>query len=111
MKIILSLLLFFSYQTFARECHVDGISDSPQELSCRFKNSVIKLTCLQETYFVNSSLVTDAYHLDVEEGPSPLVFKGTDFEFVVFMVRKSFITAEFIQKGKTSKGICRPGQK
>jgi hypothetical protein len=111
MKFFLSLFLFLSINVFGADCQVDGISDSPQELSCRVKNLKINLTCQQGSYFVNGASVIEAFHFDVENGPSPLVFKGADFELVVVILRKSLITAEFTQKGKTLKGFCKsPGK-
>lgn len=111
MKFLLSLFLFFSMNVLGADCQVDGISDSPQELSCRVKNLNINLTCQQGSYFVNGASVTEAFHFDVEDGPSPLVFKGSDLELVVVMVKSSLIKAEFTQKGKTVKGFCKtPGK-
>ena len=111
MKIFCTIFLFFTFNALGADCQVDGISDSPQELHCRLKKLSINLTCQQGSYFLNGAPVTEAFHFDVEKGPSPLVFKGVDFELIVVMVRKSLITAEFIQKGKTIKGLCKsPGK-
>ncbi len=107
MKIFFTIFLFFTFNAFGANCQVDGISDSPQELHCRVKKLSINLTCQQGSFFLNGAPVTEAFHFDVEDGPSPLVFKGADFELIVVMVRKSLITAEFIKNGKTLKGLCK----
>lgn len=91
---------------FARECEVYGISDSPQKLSCTFKNQKLELTCKNGTYYLNKSKVSMAYHLEVEDGPVPLVFRAPDMQLTVVIESKVDIEAE-LEKGRTSiLGTC-----
>jgi phage baseplate assembly protein gpV len=110
MRAVLLLVLFFCCVQFtqAKSCQVYGISDSPQKLQCRFPDGVsLKLSCQQGTYQlqwsgldheIQVSSVTAAFHLEVEEGNNPLVFKADHLSLTVEKVKKSF-SAQF-QKGK-----------
>jgi hypothetical protein len=92
---------------WAKPCEVFGISDSPQKLTCVFRTGAMKLTCQQGTYYLDRARVTSAYHLEVEDGPVPLVFKGASFELVVYVQSKTVILAELERGGLVLKGQCR----
>ncbi|HXH30692.1 MAG TPA: hypothetical protein VNJ01_07750 [Bacteriovoracaceae bacterium] len=105
--IALTISLLFSHQSFARACQVYGISDGPQLLQCTFKNGSIKLSCVNGNYFLNKSKVKVAYHLDVEYGSSPLVFKSRDLNLTVVQESKVDIKAKLKKKnGKVYSGTC-----
>ncbi|WP_408095982.1 hypothetical protein ACJVC5_13145 [Peredibacter sp. HCB2-198] len=104
--ISLILICFFSSGVFARDCEVYGISDSPQALSCAFKRTAVKLSCKDGTYYLNQSKVSMAFHMEVEDGPVPLVFKASDMQLTVLMHSNTNIEAELEQKGKTILGSC-----
>lgn len=103
--LLISSFLFLS-PAFAKDCEVGGISDSPQKLHCVFPETTIELTCRRGTYYLNSSKVSVAYHLEVEEGSNPLVFKTTDMNLTVVMELPNQYSAELV-KGKTQElGSC-----
>ena len=107
MRIICILFIcLFSSVVFARDCEVYGISDSPQALSCSFKRIAVKLSCKDGTYYLNQSKVNLAFHMEVEDGPVPLVFKASDMQLTVLMHSSTNIEAELEQKGKTILGSC-----
>jgi hypothetical protein len=109
MKVFISLfLLSFVGFVHARDCEVYGISDSPQSLHCSFDKLDIVLSCDREngTYYLNSSPVKVAYHLEVEHGPVPLVFKSGEMELVVVMKKKG-ARAELETQGQIHAGTCR----
>ncbi len=91
----------------ARPCVVFGISDGPQKLTCLFKALEVRLSCQEGTYFINQDRVASAYHLEVESGPAPLVFKAPGLELVVHLHSKTDIQAELEQGGRVLKGDCR----
>lgn len=107
-NLILSFLFIFSLSVEARECEVFGISDSPQKLSCSFKNLQIDLQCKNGTYYLNTNKVKAAYHYDVEFGSVPLVFETENRKLIVVIEPKVDIVAELEQKGRTSlMGTCQ----
>ncbi|MFP5384911.1 MAG: hypothetical protein ACLGHN_02445 [Bacteriovoracia bacterium] len=109
MKILVPLILFsFVSLVHARDCEVYGISDSPQNLHCSFDKLDIVLSCDNQhgTYYLNSSPVKVAYHLEVEHGPVPLVFKTDDLELVVTMRRRGAV-AELETEGRIHNGSCQ----
>ena len=107
MKYISLLLMLFTLpQVFAAECKVYGISDSPQKLSCTFSAQKIALTCVNGNYFLNSSKVNTAYHLEVESGPTPLVFEAKELEMTVIIDSKIDIKAELVRNGRSLQGTC-----
>lgn len=69
----------------AKPCKVYGISDSPQTLNCSFPDRQILLTCQNGKYFLNQTPVTMAFHLEVETGTVPLVFKVEDITMTVLL--------------------------
>lgn len=104
--LMLMILTLFTAAAFARPCEVYGISDSPQKLTCSFGELKISLRCINGTYFLNSSKVTDAFHLDVEYGSVPLVFEAQDMKMTVVIEPKIDIEADLRRKGKTLSGTC-----
>jgi len=103
----LTFLVLSSLPAYAANCKVYGISDSPQKLSCSFKALDIKLSCREGQYYLNNSLVSDAFHFEVEEGPTPLVFKAPDMQLVVVINSKRDIQGEVEKSGITYFGRCR----
>lgn len=107
MRILFLVIIFLSSShLFARDCEVYGISDSPQSLQCAFKRHQIKLSCKNGTYYLNQSKVINAFHMEVEEGPVPLVFKAEDMQLTVLIQSKTKIEAELDLKGKIAMGSC-----
>lgn len=104
--LILISFLFFLPNAFAKKCEVFGISDSPQKLSCTFPGLSVNLSCRNGVYFLNSTRVNQAFHLEVEEGPTPLVFKTNDSELTVVIESKVDILAEIVRKGIRHNGTC-----
>lgn len=47
-----------------------------------------------------------AYHLEVEEGPTPLVFKTKDSELTVVIQSKADILAELVRNRTHMNGTC-----
>lgn len=107
MKYLILFVLFISFSTYARDCEVGGISDSPQKLQCSFDKISVSLSCTKGSYFLNSSRVLQAYHMDVEEGASPLVFESKDMQMTVVIESRTKITAELLREGRTFLGTCR----
>jgi hypothetical protein len=108
MKLLcLTFLVLSSLSAYAGSCKVYGISDGPQKLSCSFKVMDIKLSCRSGQYYLNNSLVSDAFHFEVEEGPTPLVFKAPDMQLVVVINSKRDIQGEVETSGNTFFGKCR----
>ena len=108
MKIIFLTILFFAIEnTYAKSCEVYGISDSPQKLNCSFKSMNIRLSCVQGTYFINSSKVSQAFHMEVESGPVPLVFEAPNQQLTVLVHSKRNIRAEVAKSGTVFYGRCR----
>ncbi|WPU67001.1 hypothetical protein [Peredibacter starrii] len=103
---ILFIFCLMPSLVFARDCEVYGISDSPQALTCSFKRTEVKLRCKDGTYYLNQSKVDMAFHMEVEDGPVPLVFKSSNMQLTVLMHSKTNIEAELEQKGKVILGSC-----
>jgi hypothetical protein len=104
--LIFTFILSLSLQAFARDCQVYGISDSPQKLSCTFKNLDLNLRCQNGDYYLNTTKVTSAFHLEVEEGPVPLVFKAPNLQLTVIIDTKVDILADLERAGHTISGTC-----
>ena len=102
----LLFVIIFSHQTWAKDCQVYGISDSPQKLDCRFNQTKIALRCIKGTYFLNNSRVKTAFHMEVEEGPVPLVFKAPDIQLTVVIESKIDIQAELEVRNRMLSGTC-----
>ncbi len=106
---ILFVLSFLSFNTYAANlCEVYGISDSPQALKCTFQREKIVLSCSNGTYLLNSEAVEMAYHLEVEEGPTPLVFRTKNGELTVTLNSELNHEAVLSRDGKKLSGHCRP---
>ncbi len=109
MKIICftSLLLLSTY-SLASDCKVYGISDSvPQSLSCTFDKSKVSLSCKSGEYYLDEVKVSSAYHMEVEDGPTPLAFKTTEKVLTLTVESKSSIQAELEVDGKVLNGTCQ----
>jgi hypothetical protein len=105
---VLILLLVLPQAAFAGACKVYGISDSPQKLNCRFGATDVSLRCRSGNYFLNSSQVQDAFHLEVEgDEPVPLVFSAKDMELTVVIRSKVNVEAELRLASRVLQGSCR----
>jgi hypothetical protein len=104
---VLSSLIILSISTFTwsrTPCKVYGISDGPQALKCSFEEKEVELHCSKGSYYLNKTKVSMAFHMEVETGAVPLVFKAANLTLTVMMGKT--ITAE-LEEGKTSAmGIC-----
>lgn len=107
--LLLVSLLSLSLNTFALSCEVYGISDSPQSLDCKFSGKKVSLRCEGETgaYTINGEAVEVAYHEEVEEGPSPLVFKSPRRTLRVLMYSSKNISASLHEGPVTLNGKCQ----
>jgi hypothetical protein len=109
---IISLFLLPSL-AWSAGCEVDGISDSPQSMSCYIHNGKLigklDLACDDGKYYLKwkgqKFEVNTAYHEDVEEGSSPLVFV-TDRMTLTTVSYKVYSTAELVLDDKTHSGLC-----
>lgn len=80
---LLWIMIFLSFNSFASVCSVYGISDSPQKLNCyiHYKSELepLKVLCKDgdyKLYWRNIVYrVQQAYHEEVEAGPTPLIFQ------------------------------------
>jgi len=104
--VLLTFLVFLMTEAYARDCEVYGISDSPQKLTCTFKDQKIALRCNKGQYYLNTTKIQMAYHLDVESGSSPLVFKAPNMVMTVVIEPKIDIQAELEKNGKIQFGTC-----
>lgn len=112
MKLFL-LLILVSFSALAADCVVDGISDSPQKFHCYINNAKkiqkLDLICQDgnyELHWAGKMLpVTVAYHEEVEEGSSPLVFvsEGMTLTTVSYQI---YNRASVVVDGKNLDGLC-----
>jgi hypothetical protein len=108
MKLILTIFLVSLLSVaHAADCKVYGISDSPQKLNCTFKRSSLALTCKDGQYYLDNSRVSVAFHMEVEDGPVPLVFRAPGMELTVMINTPTNIEAELVKSGTTISGTCR----
>ncbi len=107
MKSVILLLLFSSHVWAAPLCEVYGISDSPQSLNCSFIRQPLSLTCDKGIYFINGEKVDIAFHMEVEDGPVPLVFRTSKSELTVVMQTGSLHKATLLRGRKSVRGQCR----
>lgn len=98
-------LVFMSSAFAARPCKVYGISDSPQKLACSFPSREVLLTCHDGKYFLNQTQVSAAFHMEVESGTVPLVFKTTNTTMTVLM--DDPIEAELEMDKAEVRGSCK----
>lgn len=105
--ILFSLLL--SQAALAISCEVYGISDSPQKLNCQFSGKKVSLRCEDSSgaYSLNGEAVEMAYHEEVEDGPSPLIFKSAQKTLRVLIFSDKNITASYSDGPVTLNGNCR----
>lgn len=106
MKLLLALSLIPFRVSAVTLCEVYGISDSPQSLSCTFQRQKIKLTCENGTYFLDGETVEMAFHMEVEEGPTPLVFRTKNGELTVTLSSSRSSEAVLSRQGKKLSGRC-----
>jgi hypothetical protein len=106
MKFLFVLTLISLHSFAGTLCEVYGISDSPQALTCRFQREEIKLTCDDGTYLLGGVTVEAAYHLEVEEGPTPLVFHTKRGDLTVTLNSGRHHSAFFSMDGKKVRGNC-----
>lgn len=104
MKLLTLLLLLFSVPVLAK-CKVYGISDSPQRLKCLLGEVKMDLTCKRNQYYLNKEKVILAFHLDVEEGATPLVFK-TNSGGTLIVLPENQILAEYEDGKEYLQGTC-----
>ncbi len=102
------LLLCLSLPAFSAPCEVFGISDSPQHLYCSVGGNKIELTCREGVYFIDEEKVEAAFHYEVEDGPTPLVFRTAKSELTVLMKSQTRMDAELERGTRTTRGSCRP---
>lgn len=105
MKILVIFSLFISLPAFAK-CKVYGISDSPQRLSCDLGELNVSLTCKSRTYYMNGEKVNLAFHMDVEEGATPLVFKTNSGKTLTVLPEQE-ILAEYDDGKAYFQGTCK----
>jgi len=108
LKPALAFLFLLSFAAQAQDCKVYGISDSPQKLTCAFEDlrETYHLTCKKGQYLLNETPIKVAFHLDVESGPSPLVFKGENLQLTIMINSRSNITAELQLEKIEVTGKC-----
>ncbi len=112
----LFLFLCFAIRAQAQDCKVGGISDSPQKLHCNLnKKTDLFVSCVQGKYLLKwhsrghfeERMVEHAYHLEVEEGASPMVFKnGPVMLTIEESPRNTTFRAEFRWNSKVLRGHC-----
>ncbi len=101
-------LIFLNREIHAAPiCKVYGISDGPQNLSCEFSSKKMELQCINGKYFLDRSLVTVAYHLEVESGSNPLVFKTDGLTLTVTLENGMDKAAELETLKGTIIGVCK----
>lgn len=112
MKVLTLFLLTFSLSLplFAQSklCEVYGITDSPQKLDCSLGGDSVKLRCREGVYYLNESEVTVAYHEEVEEGPTPLIFRTADSKLSIMMYSSRKIEGQLSRDSRSLSGTCRP---
>lgn len=113
MKLLIFLLMFPMSVFAASACEVYGISDSPQKLNCYMHDgSLIEkldVYCKKGNYQLSWKgklhEVQTAYHEEVEEGSSPLVFVTPNMTLTTvsfqFYSRADLVIAE-----RTIMGLC-----
>jgi hypothetical protein len=116
---LLFLLNFiFASLSFAEDCKVSGVSDSPQSISCTYRDGWyikyrMEITCENGKYVhheftkdqeVDSGTVSIAYHEEVSSGMSPLVFKMEDRNLRITKSLGLFYRGEFFNDGSYPSG-------
>ncbi|MFL5785310.1 MAG: hypothetical protein ACJ76H_11905 [Bacteriovoracaceae bacterium] len=107
MKIALIILLYSASAMSAPLCEVYGISDSPQSVKCSIDRSPYEISCKNGVYYLNDEKVENAYHMEVEEGPTPLVFQ-THSEVLTINLKDGKIHPATLTQGRTNlRGTCK----
>lgn len=106
MKALILVLFIVTGVQAAPLCEVYGISDSPQALHCRFAGDKLDLSCRNGIYILGTEVVEGAYHLEVEEGPTPLVFRTKTGEMTVVLESGRQHPAELARGRKKLNGKC-----
>lgn len=112
MKYLWAFLLV-PISALALECHVDGITDSPQEMNCYIHEQrliqVMNLKCLKGNYLLkwkNKSFPIDvAYHEEVEFGSAPLVFRSGNLSLTTTLF-PLYYKADLIIDTHKYDGLC-----
>jgi hypothetical protein len=111
--LMISLLVStFCASAASKGCRVDGISDGPQALSCTLSDkSHLELSCLNGKYQLKHNqgkpqVIEVAYHLEVEEGNTPMVFRGPEGSLQVVRSPKGY-EALFHTTPLALKGLCQ----
>ena len=112
-KFLFIFFIFIPTLGQAMGCEVDGISDSPQSMSCYIHNGKLigklDLSCVDEKYQLKwkgkTVEVTTAYHEDVEAGSSPLVFVADEMTLTTISY-KMYSSAELMVGEKSYNGLC-----
>lgn len=70
----------------------------------------VKLTCdsTNGSYFINGAPVEVAYHEEVEDGPTPLIFKAGETSLRIMIYSSDSISGEFVENSKSISGRCKP---
>lgn len=99
-------LLFITMNVFAVDCKVYGISDSPQGMTCSFPELNLKLTCHNGTYYLNKEAVSVAFHMEVEDGPVPLVFKSSTMQLTATKLPDQKFQGDLALNSQNLQGLC-----
>lgn len=105
-KVVITSFIFLLSTNVFSACEVYGISDGPQKLDCSFNKEKVALRCVKDNYYLGKTRVKMAYHLEVEEGPTPLVFKTSDSQLTVTIQPKVRSDAELDRDGRLTRGYC-----
>lgn len=106
MKIALLVLLFSASALSAPLCEIYGISDSPQSVKCTIDRSPLEISCRNGVYYLNEEKVDNAYHMEVEEGPTPLVFQTQSHELVINLKNGKSHPAVLTEGRRKLRGTC-----
>lgn len=112
MKVLPMVFLTFSLSlpllAQSKLCEVYGISDSPQKLDCSLGGDTVKLRCREGIYYINETEVNVAYHEEVEDGPTPLIFRTADSKLSIMMYSPRKIEGELSRQSRSFSGTCKP---
>jgi hypothetical protein len=90
--LIIALSFLSSLSVFSQDCKVYGISDSPQEMSCKFRKGFkrfeMKLSCVRGEYFFKGTFVPEGTkvsgtHASTDDGSVVLMFYNDFLRFEV----------------------------
>lgn len=106
-KMILITLICLPTLAFSKPCEVYGISDSPQKLNCQFQKEKVILDCIEGIYTINDAKVIDAFHMEVESGPNPMVFQNADTTLTIIKLSDKNIRGTLEVHSQKLKGTCQ----